>query len=62
MGDDQEQYYQQKYLLQVPLTDEDEVVLNPPESWIELCAREGMCDAHLDAISSLQSAISRGFH
>lgn len=51
VGDDQEQYYQQKYLLHVPITDEDEVVLNPPESWIELCAREGMCDAHLDAIS-----------
>ena len=62
MGDDQELYYQQKYLLQVPLTDEDETVLNPPESWIELCAREGMCDAHLDALSCLQSAISRGFH
>ena len=28
VGDDQEQYYQ-KYLLQVPLTDEDEVVLDP---------------------------------
>jgi hypothetical protein len=62
VGDDHEQYYQQKYLLQVPLTNQHEVVLNPPESWIELCAREGMCDPHLDAISCLQSAISRGFH
>ena len=59
VGDDQEQYYQQNYLLQAPLTDQNEVVLDPPESWIELCDKKGMCDAHLDAISCLQSAISR---
>ena len=38
------------------------MVLNPPDSWVELCAQRGMCDAHLDALSCLQSAISRGFH
>ena len=62
ISSDQEQYYQQKYLLQVTLTDKDEVVLDPLESWIELCAREEMYDAHLDAISCLQSATSRSFH
>ena len=62
VGDNTEKYYQQKYLLSVPITEDHEVVLNPPDSWIELCASNGMCDAHLDALSCLQSAISRGFH
>ena len=62
VGDDTEKYYQQKYLLSVPMTEDHEVVLNPPKSWVELCAENGMCDAHLDALSCLQSAISRGFH
>ena len=43
VGDDQKQCYQQKYLLQVPLTDEDEVVLDTPESWIELCQGRNVC-------------------
>ncbi len=46
VGDDQEKYYEQKYLLTVCLTDEDEVVQHPPDSWLELCASEGMCDPH----------------
>ena len=62
VGDDQEKYYQQKYLLTVPLTPQSQVVLDPPESWVELCVREGMCDEHLDAMSCMQSAVSRGFH
>ena len=62
VGDDTEKFYQQKFLLTVPLTEDDDVVLNPPDSWVELCAQRGMCDAHLDAFSCLQSAISRGFH
>ena len=61
VGDDQEKFYEQKYLLTVPLTDEDEIVQNPPKSWMELCVREGMCDSHADALSSLQSAVSKGF-
>ena len=62
VGDDQEKYYEQKYLLTVPLTPQSPVVLDPPESWVELCVREGMCDEHLDAMSCMQSAVSRGFH
>ena len=64
VGDDTEKYYQQKYLLSVPMPmpmTDHEVVLNP-KSWVELCAKSGMCDAHLDALSCLQSAISRGFY
>ena len=57
VGDDTEKYYQQKYLLSVPITEDHEVVLNPPDSWIELCASNGMCDAHLDALSCLQSVL-----
>ena len=48
VGDDTEKYYQQKYLLSVPMTENHEVVLNPPKSWVELCAESGMCDAHLE--------------
>ena len=62
VGDDTEKFYQQKFLLTVPITADDDVVVNPPDSWVELCAQRGMCDAHLDALSCLQSAISRGFH
>ena len=46
----------------MPISEDHEVVLNPPKSWVELCAQSGMCDAHLDALSCLQSANSRGFH
>ena len=57
VGDDTEKYYQQKYLLSVPITENHEVVLNPPDYWKDLCARNGMCDAHLDALSCLQSVL-----
>lgn len=30
VGDDQEKYYEQKYLLTVPITPQSEVVLSPP--------------------------------
>ena len=44
------------------LTDEDNAVHNPPKSWLELCASKAMCDSHIDALSSLQSTIFRGFN
>ena len=62
VGDDQEKYYEQKYLLTVPITPQSQVVLDSPQSWVEFCAREGMCDEDVDAMSCLQSAIARGFH
>ena len=62
VGDDQEKYYEQKYLLTVPITADDELINNPPQSWMQLCVRKGLCDKHLDALSSLHSAVSCGFH
>ena len=61
IGDDQENYYEQKFLLSVPITDQSEIVQNPPSSWIEHCVRLNMCDTHLDAIACMQSGISHGF-
>ena len=29
---------------------------------MEFCARQGMCDQHVDALSCMQSAVARGFH
>ena len=62
VGDNQERYYEQKYLLNTPLTCDSDIVQTPPESWIDLCVQSGMCDEHLDALSCMQSALSRGFH
>ena len=42
VGDDTEKYYEHKYLLSVPITEDHEVVLNPPKSWVELCAQSGV--------------------
>ena len=61
VGDDQESFYEQKYLLTVPLTDEHSVVKKPPHSWMELCVQNELCDSHTDALSSLHSASKRGF-
>ena len=62
VGDNQERYYEQKYLLNTPLTCDSDVVQSPPRSWIDLCVESGMCDQHLDALCCMQSALSRGFN
>ena len=61
IGNDQEKYYEQKFLLNVPITDQSEVVQNPPTSWIEHCVQLNMFDSHIDALACMQSGISRGF-
>ena len=61
IGDDQEKYYEQKFLLNVPITDQSEVVQNPPTSWIEHCMQLNMFHSHIDALACMQSGISRGF-
>ena len=61
VGDDQEKYYKQKFLLNVPITDQSEVVQIPPTSLIEHCVRLDMMDSHIDALACMQSGISRGF-
>ena len=50
-----------KILLNVLITDQSEVVQNPPTSWIEHCVRLNMYDSHVDALACIQSGISRGF-
>ena len=107
VGDDQEKYYEQKYVLTVPITPQSQAILEPPQSpsphsprqywsllsphhptvpgntgassvpitpqsqailmeppqsWVEFCAKQGMCDKHVDAMACMQSAVSRGFH
>ena len=62
VGDNQEAFYEQKYLLNVPLFPEHTAITNPPTSWMQLCVTEGMCDTHEDCLTSIQSAISRGFN
>ena len=62
VGDNQERYYEQKYLLNTPLTYPSDVVQSPPKSWIDLCVESGMCDQHLDALCCMQSALSRSFN
>ena len=61
-GDEQERFYEQKYLLNMPISVENDVIANCPQSWMQLCIMNGLFDEHADAISSLQSALSRGFH
>ena len=60
IGDDQEKYYEQKFLFNVPITDQSEVVQNLPTSWIEHCVQLNMYDMHIDALACMQSGISRG--
>ena len=60
-GETQEQFYEQKYLLSVPLTQEDHVVSEPPRSWMQLCVEKGLCDKEGDALSCLHTAVSKGF-
>ena len=63
VGYNQERYYyKQKYLLNTPLTCDSDIVQSPPKLWIDLCVQSGMCDQHLDALSCMQSALSRGFN
>ena len=61
-GDEQEKFYEQKYLLNMPVAPEDNIVTNVPHSCMQLCIQEGLFDEHADAMTSLHSALSRGFH
>ena len=59
VGNEQDKFYKQKYLLNVPISHDDDIVVNRPQSWMQLCIMNGLFDEHADAMSSLQS---RGFH
>lgn len=60
-GDNLESFYEHKYLLNVPFTAEDDVVKNPPESWLELCAESGLVNETEDCLNNLHCAVARGF-
>ena len=49
-------------MLTVPITDQSEVVLNPPNLWIEHYVQLDIFDTHLDAICCMQSGVSHGFN
>ena len=44
----------------MPLTEDHKIDVNPPKSWVELCAQSGMCDAHLDSLLAVGNL--KGFH
>ena len=60
--DDQENYYMQKYLLNVPLSPNDDVIINPPLSWIQVAMNANLVDQHDDVKASLFDAVKRGFN
>ena len=59
--DDQETYYEQKYLLTVPLTATDSIVNEPPSSWVKAAMEASLVDEQHDARSTLMDAVKRGF-
>ena len=61
VGKTQENFYEQKYLLNVPLTGEDKMITAPPRSWMQICVEKGLCDKG-DALSCLHTAVSKGFN
>ena len=60
--DDQENYYMQKYLVKVPLTLNDDVVVYPPSSWIQAAMHANLVDQHHDVRANLMDAVKRGFN
>ena len=59
--EDQEAYYEQKYLLTVPLTPTDGIITNPPLSWVKVAMKANLVDEHHDARANLMDAVKRGF-
>ena len=59
--DDQETYYEQKYLLTVPLTAPDSIVNEPPSSWVKAAMEANLVDEQHDARATLMDAVKRGF-
>ena len=59
--DDQETYYEQKYLLTVPLTATDSIVNEPPSSWVKAAMEANLVDEQHDARATLIDAVKRGF-
>ena len=51
VGETQVRFYKQKYLHAIPLTEEDKVITDPPQSWMQLCVEKGLCNKEADALS-----------
>ena len=64
-GEQQEKYYEQKLLLNVPLTREDIASIfsenNSSKTFLEECAIRGLLDEVNDGMNALKEANSRGF-
>ena len=60
--DDQENYYMQKYLLNIPITPKDDVIVHPPLSWIQVAVNVNLVDQHHDVKANLLDAVKRGFN
>ena len=59
--EDQEAYYEQNYLLTVPLTPTDDIIINPPLSWVKAAMQADLVDQHHDAKANLMDAVKCGF-
>ena len=59
--EDQELYYEQKYLLTVPLSPNDDIITDPPSSWVKVAIQANLVDEHHDAKATLMDAVKRGF-
>ena len=51
----------QKYLLNVPICATDDVIINPPKSWIRIAMKADLVDQHHDVKASLHDAVKHGF-
>jgi len=51
----------QKYLLELPITPNDDVT-NPPSSWIQFAMKANLVDQHHDVRASLLDAVKCGFN
>ena len=60
--DDQETYYEQKYLLTIPLSVNDIIVNEPPSSWVQAAMEANLVDEQHDARATVMDAIKRGFN
>ena len=61
VGETQEKFYEQKYLLNVPIMPVDNIISAPPQSWMQLCVEKDLCNKEGDALSCLHTAVSKGF-
>ena len=48
-------------MLTVPLTPIDDVIANPPLSWVKAAMQADLVDKHHDAKANLLDAVKRGF-